>query len=84
MKQQNNNNKHTKEEEVRAKHQAALFAYREKAIIDKAKAEIALLRARKKSLVEKPCEADDKKDWIKRLESERVCDLCFPVHFNPS
>ena len=79
------------EEEVRAKHQAALLALREKAIIDKTKAEIAFLETQKKSLMKKKgAGADDKmppinkkqRALMKRLESEQVGDLWFTVNFN--
>ena len=42
--------KYIQEEEVRSKHQAALLALREKAIVEKTKAEMAYLEMQKKSL----------------------------------
>ena len=66
------------EEEVRAKHQAALLALREKAIIDKTKAEMAYLENLKQSLkgknadVQMPPITKKQRGLVMKLKSEQV------------
>lgn len=69
------------EEEVRAKHQAALLGLREKAIVEKTKAEMAYLEMQKKSLKKKgvdekmPPIAKKQRALMMKLEAEQVSIL---------
>ena len=70
------------EENVRAKHQKALLKIREKAIIEKTKAEMAYLEMQKKTLHKKgvddkmPPIAKKQRALMKKLELEQV-GMCF-------
>ena len=67
------------EEELRSKHQTALLKLREKALIEKTKAEMAWLELQKTSLKNKgaddlmpPLNKKQRGIWMK-LQSEQVC-----------
>ena len=63
---------------MRAQHQAALLALREKAIIDKTKAEMTFLEVKRKALKEKgrdekmPPIAKEQRALVKKLQAEQV------------
>ena len=65
---------------MRAQHQAALLALREKAIIDKTKAEMTFLEVKRKALKEKgrdekmPPIAKKQRALVKKLQAEQVSD----------
>lgn len=73
---------YVQEQEVRAKHQAALLELREKAIIEKTKAEMTFLEMQKKSLKNKgsdekmPPITKKQRALLMKLQAEQVsvCD----------